>query len=193
MQRRVLVASQRNPEGDALSGRGGDIEIDRRRLPLRVEARGIDEQPLRSIHARADEELEAILARGALLVEELLPAPLCVAHARVRIDEGGDAIAQGCMVGERVEDRARVGVLGSEPVPYVRRMQVLEPAVGVVDRAAEIRVRDRLHARVGGGRGECIRAERNEETGGDGGRSHAASQALRRATTSSVVSSASVR
>ena len=179
VQRRVLAAGERDAERDAGAVRGGAEVVDRGRLAGPGVEVGVDQQPLGRGEAVAHVQLERLGAGRALQVEQAVPGPVRVADGDVRGVQRGEPLAQRGTAGQRRERRARVGVLRDEPRARRRRRGVLEPAVGVGDRDAVMRVDDGFDPR-GGRRFGRVRRARRREGGEEERAAHALSRRARR-------------
>ncbi len=161
LQRALLGAAGRQPVRDVAAVPRRLVVVERvvRRRAL-AERRRVEQQVLLAVEPVAIDELRLLRARLDDLVEEALAAADHAAAPRVGVRQFVDAREQRIAAGDRIEHGPRRRGLRLHPGLDRRVLQVLEVAVRVDDRRAEIRVGDGMHRgdRWRVGRERCLRS-----------------------------------
>jgi hypothetical protein len=122
----------------------------------------VDQQALAALQPVARVQLVVDVARALLLVEVALAVVADVVDDRAGLRQVLDALEQPLAPGHARQHRARVRVLALHPGLDLGIGRVLEPAVRVGDRLAEVGVRDGAHRRDRRRDGHPRRDERGE-------------------------------
>ena len=118
-----------------MTGRGGLIRI--------------DQQPFRPVETLAQVELDRVLARLALAVEEPSAGEVNARDHGRRAAVARDALLQGVATRDAVDHAAGVGILALQPGLEAIGPAILHPSVFVDDLRAEVVVHHRFARRDG--------------------------------------------